>query len=81
MTKNIRKRSHATSKAPRRHKTKATSIWCGGLAGLKKRSLQRITKDGQIVEVRLAATALLNEAGDVYAISTTERMIRTDIAP
>jgi two-component system CheB/CheR fusion protein len=37
---------------------------------------QRIAKDGRIVEVWLTATALLNEAGDVYAISTTEREIK-----
>jgi two-component system CheB/CheR fusion protein len=34
---------------------------------------QRITKDGSTVEVWLTATALLNEAGQVYAIATTER--------
>jgi two-component system, chemotaxis family, CheB/CheR fusion protein len=37
---------------------------------------QRIAKGGRIVEVWLAATALLNEAGDVYAISTMEREIK-----
>ena len=34
---------------------------------------QRIAKDGRIVEVWLTATALVNEAGQVYAIATTER--------
>jgi two-component system CheB/CheR fusion protein len=34
---------------------------------------QRIAKDGRIVEVWLTATALVNEAGEVYAIATTER--------
>ena len=33
----------------------------------------RIAKDGRIVEVQLTASALLNEAGEVYAIATTER--------
>jgi two-component system CheB/CheR fusion protein len=33
---------------------------------------QRLAKDGRIVEVWLTATALVNEAGDVYAIATTE---------
>ena len=37
---------------------------------------QRIAKDGRIVEVRLSATALMNEIGKVYAIATTEREIR-----
>jgi two-component system CheB/CheR fusion protein len=35
--------------------------------------LQRIAKDGRIVEVWLTATALVNEAGQAYAIATTER--------
>jgi len=34
---------------------------------------QRLTKGGRILEVWLTATALLNEAGQVYAIATTER--------
>ena len=38
--------------------------------------LQRIAKDGRIVEVWLTATALMNETGEAYAIATTEREIR-----
>jgi two-component system CheB/CheR fusion protein len=34
---------------------------------------QRITKDGNVVEVWMTPTALMNEAGQVYAIATTER--------
>jgi len=34
---------------------------------------QRITKSGAVVEVWMTATALLNPAGHVYAIATTER--------
>ncbi|MCX7018832.1 MAG: PAS domain-containing protein, partial [Candidatus Sumerlaeota bacterium] len=34
---------------------------------------RRIAKDGRIVEIWLTATALANEAGEVYAIATTER--------
>ncbi|MFZ1830633.1 MAG: PAS domain-containing protein, partial [Candidatus Competibacteraceae bacterium] len=34
---------------------------------------QRLRKDGQIVEVSLTATALVNETGQMYAIATTER--------
>ena len=37
---------------------------------------QRIAKDGRIVDVRLSATALMNEIGKSYAIATTEREIR-----
>jgi len=36
---------------------------------------QRITKDGMIVAVSITATALVNEAGEMYAISTTERAV------
>ena len=35
--------------------------------------LQRVAKDGRIVEIWLTATALVNGAGEVYAIATTER--------
>jgi len=35
--------------------------------------MQRIAKDGRIVEVWLIATALLNESGQIYAIATNER--------
>ena len=34
---------------------------------------QRVAKDGRIVEVWLTATALVNDAGEPYAIATTER--------
>jgi two-component system CheB/CheR fusion protein len=36
---------------------------------------QRLTKSGRIVEISMIATALLNEAGQMYAIATTERAI------
>jgi two-component system CheB/CheR fusion protein len=39
---------------------------------------QRLAKDGRIVEVWLSATSLINEAGVVYAISTTERRIKPE---
>ena len=35
---------------------------------------QRVAKDGQIVEVWLSAIALVNEAGQVYAIATHDRV-------
>ncbi len=35
---------------------------------------QRLTKSGEVVNVRVTATALLNESGIVYAIATTERV-------
>ena len=39
---------------------------------------QRLTKSGKLVEISMIATALLNEAGQVYAIATTERTIEKD---
>ena len=35
---------------------------------------ERITKNGAVVDVWLTATALVNEAGQMYAIATTERL-------
>jgi two-component system CheB/CheR fusion protein len=34
---------------------------------------QRVAKNGQVVDVRLTATALVNESGEAYAVATTER--------
>jgi len=39
---------------------------------------ERIAKEGRIVKVRMIATALINEAGDVYAIAMTEREITAE---
>ena len=38
--------------------------------------IERIAKDGRTVEVALTATALVNEASEVYAIATTERLVK-----
>ncbi len=35
---------------------------------------RRTTKEGAVLEVMIVATALVNEAGDMYAIATTERL-------
>ena len=40
---------------------------------------RRISKDGRVVEVLLTATAVVNEAGEVYAIATTERPVKGKI--
>jgi two-component system CheB/CheR fusion protein len=45
---------------------------------LKPYHTQRLSKDGRIVEICLTATSLVNEAGEVYAISTTEREIKSE---
>ncbi len=36
---------------------------------------QRLTKDGRVLDVLLTATALLDDAGQVYGIATTERAL------
>ena len=36
---------------------------------------QRITKQGTVMAISIISTALLNEAGEIYAIATTERAI------
>jgi two-component system CheB/CheR fusion protein len=40
---------------------------------------KRVTKDGTMVEVWITATALVNEAGKMYAIATTERVTEFEI--
>jgi two-component system CheB/CheR fusion protein len=40
---------------------------------------ERITKDGAVVEIWLTASALLNEAGQMYAIATTERLRKREM--
>jgi hypothetical protein len=40
--------------------------------------MQRIAKDGRIVDVWLTATALVNDSGSVYAIATTERKAQSE---
>ena len=39
---------------------------------------QRIAKDGQIVEVWLTATPLIDASGKAYAVATTERKVRRE---
>jgi two-component system CheB/CheR fusion protein len=41
---------------------------------------QRITKGGKVVDVSMISTALVNEAGQMYAIATTERASAPNIA-
>jgi two-component system, chemotaxis family, CheB/CheR fusion protein len=36
---------------------------------------QRLTKTGKIVEVSIISTALVDEAGQMYAVATTERVL------
>ena len=36
---------------------------------------QRLNKQGEILNVSIISTALINESGDVYAIATTERLV------
>ena len=48
---------------------------------LKPYRTQRIAKDGTVVEVWMTSTALVNEAGQMYAIATTERTETLKIDP
>ena len=45
---------------------------------LKPYRTQRLAKTGRIVEVSIISTALVNEAGQMYAIATTERVVASD---
>ncbi len=38
---------------------------------------QRIAKDGTVLDISMVSTALLNDTGEMYAISTTERAIES----
>ncbi len=42
---------------------------------LKPYRSQRLTKSGDIMEISMVATTLINEQGEIYAIATTERAI------
>ena len=44
------------------------------VGGLEPQRIQRIAKDGRTVEVSLIVAALVNGAGETYAIATTERV-------
>jgi two-component system CheB/CheR fusion protein len=46
---------------------------------LKPYSTQRITKNGTVINVSIIATALVNKTGEIYAIATTERLIKPKI--
>jgi two-component system CheB/CheR fusion protein len=40
---------------------------------LEPHKTQRLNKEGTVVEVSIVSTALIDESGEMYAISTTER--------
>jgi two-component system CheB/CheR fusion protein len=42
---------------------------------------QRLTKDGKLVQVRIISSALVDEAGHMYAIATTERSEASNVHP
>ena len=42
---------------------------------LEPHRTRRLTKDKRVVDICLTATALINKAGEVYAVATTERQI------
>jgi two-component system CheB/CheR fusion protein len=51
----------------------------GRTAHAQPHRVQRIAKDGRIVEVSLTATELVDAAGRAYAIATTEREIALEV--
>lgn len=60
----------------RRQESAATVKRLARADALEPYQTQRLAKGGRIVEVWVTATALANEAGDIYAIATTEREAR-----
>ena len=48
---------------------------------LEPYATQRLTKDARVLEVTLTSTALVNDAGQMYAIATTERSKDPALAP
>ena len=66
---------NAASRIPTQHREHAAA----DLVRLSKAEIltssitQRLTKDGKVVDISLVSTALINEAGETYAIATTER--------
>jgi two-component system CheB/CheR fusion protein len=48
---------------------------------LEPQRTQRLCKDGRSVDVSVLSTALLNAAGQIYAICTTERPLAAPIRP
>ncbi len=53
----------------------AKLIALGQATTLEPYGTQRITKHGAVVQVSIISTALVNEAGQTYAIATTERVL------
>jgi two-component system CheB/CheR fusion protein len=68
---------HANDRVPPPLRAEAaTQLARGSRAGqLEIQHTQRLTKDGAYVDVSIISTALVNEAGEVYAIATTERAL------
>jgi two-component system CheB/CheR fusion protein len=67
---------------PEQRKDAMVKVHDLGLAGiLAPYRTQRLTKTGAVVEVSMISTALINAAGEVYAISTTERQVPADDHP
>jgi len=59
----------------RREEALATVKRLGRKKAIEPFRTQRITKDGRPVDVSVTATALVNEAGEMYAVATTERTL------
>jgi len=46
---------------------------------LESHRTQRMTREGAVVEISMIATALVNDAGKMYAIATTERLRESEM--
>ena len=68
----------SSSAAPEAHK--ASALLNGSLQLLEPNAPrgQRLTKAGAVLEVSIISSALVDEAGQMYAIATTERSIQGD---
>ncbi len=68
---------NATERIPAQHRKHAAA----DLVSLSKAEIltpsitQHLAKDGKLVDISLISTALINEAGETYAIATTERVV------
>ncbi|MDP1621741.1 MAG: chemotaxis protein CheB [Bacteroidales bacterium] len=69
---------HINDLIPADHREQTSIIMqqLGNQMDVKPFSSFRITRDGRVLPVRITATALYNETGDMYAIATTESVIK-----
>ena len=74
---------HANERIPASLRTSEMAVvrQLGQAETLAPYRTQRIHKDGSMVDISMTATSLVNEAGQMYAIATTERRAEGPSAP